>query len=209
MSKAARYGFGALSGAAGGAGIGSAILPGVGTAIGAGVGGLAGLLGGVLSDNEDEEQRRRALQLLAKRQQLENDAYDFKSKNEPSAMSRVFNSPAFSSFPLYNREKEKELRARQQAYEWEAAKQGMEPQDPSAGDWIGALIGAGGAVAGAFKKDPLASRRAQLNATSDEADFINSRPLTAAQRATALEENDERTRSALFGPRRRMTPYEF
>jgi uncharacterized membrane protein YqiK len=207
MSKAARYGFGALSGAAGGAGIGSTILPGVGTAIGAGVGGLAGLLGGVLSDNEDDEKRKRAMALLEQRQALENDVYDFKQKNEPSAMSRVFNSPAFSSFPLYNREKEKELRARQQAYEWEAAKQGMEPQDPSAGEWIGALLGAGGAVAGALKSDPNASRRAQLNATSDEADWINAHDLP--NRATAIEENDARARSALFGPRRRMNPYEF
>lgn len=207
MASAGRLGFGAFSGAAGGAGIGSAILPGVGTAVGAGIGGLAGLLGAELSDNEEDEQRKKAMAALEARQALENDAYAFNQKNQPSAMSRVFNSPAFSSFPLYDREKEKELRGRGQQLERDQLAAGMQSRDPGAGDWIGALIGAGAAVAPIFKQDPNAARRAQLNSASDEAAYIGSQDLP--NRATALEENDERTRSALFGPRRRMNPYEF
>jgi hypothetical protein len=203
MASAGRLGFGALSGGAGGAGIGSAILPGVGTAIGAGIGGLAGLLGAQLTDDEDDKKRKRAMAMLEQRQALERDASKLADKDALYALyggnpgiGRALGAPA-----------RRALQGREQAYEWNAAKEGMKAEDPSAGDWIGALIGAGAAVAPMFKSDPNAARRAQLNSTSDEADWINAHDLP--NRATAIEENDERTRSALFGPRRRLNPYEF
>jgi hypothetical protein len=197
---------GGVKGAAGGGVTGASLGP-YGAAGGAALGGVMGVIGSLEEQREEEKRRKKAMAALERRQALENDAYAFNQKNQPSAMSQVFGPSPFNRFPLYNRAEERDLRARGQQLERDELAAGMQSQGPSASDWIGALLGAGGAVAGAFKSDANAARRAQLNATSDEADWINAHDLP--NRATAIEENDARTRSALFGPRRRMNPYEF
>jgi hypothetical protein len=205
MANAGRVGLGTLQGATGGAGLGTAILPGWGTAIGAGVGGVAGLIGGLVDDTEDEQEKKRkqALAMLDKQHAYEFDQGRF---NDDVAFGQRLGAD-----PIFMNDKKRGLQARGQALERERLNANMAPQDQDPGwqEWVGPLLGAGAAAAGAFKSDPLAARRAQLNSTSDEADFIRSQNLTAPQLRTALEENDERTKSALFGARTRMSPYDF
>lgn len=209
MANAGRVGLGTLSGATGGASLGTAILPGWGTAIGAGVGGLAGLIGGLVDDPDDdqEERRRQAMALLQRRQGIESDSS--KLRDQQALYSMYGGNGAMSN--ALSAPRRRGLEARGQQLERDQLNANMQPQDDTSWrDWVGPLLGAGAAAAGAFKGgDPLASRRAQLNGTSDEADYIRSQNLSPDQLKTALDENDGRTRSALFGPRTRMSAYDF
>lgn len=121
----------------------------------------------------------------------------------------------------------------------ERARLQQEGEDTKWQDWVGPIMGGASAVAGAMKSDPYAARKQQLwgkeqaaggsdwsgalpgvgnavsgayrytNGTADEADYIDASGLSGTGLATAQDENDERTRTALFGSKRRMNPYEF
>lgn len=242
-------------------------MPGIGTAIGAGVGGIAGLLGEAFgSSGPSEEDLERQRQFLLRKQALELEGDKFQDGvryNE--LMGNMFKSGRGSRSTFRNDAqlqtagKRRDMSARGQRLERdmfeEDARRQLEGEDPGAREWIGALMGGAGAVAGAVRgldKDPMAARKAQLyngedsavgnpsggwsgalqgigngavsgayrynTGTANEADFINSgglssdqdrNPLSGAGLSTALEENDERTRAALFGSKRRMSPYDF
>lgn len=70
MSALSGGGIGGLGGAGAGAAIGSLFGPGPGTAIGAGVGGIAGLLGGFLGSQGQEQQRGVQSRFSPENQQL-------------------------------------------------------------------------------------------------------------------------------------------
>jgi hypothetical protein len=200
MSRAGQYAAGIGGGVAAGAGIGSFGGP-LGTAIGAGVGGLAGLLGTAFGTEDEDEQRKQQEALFAQQQQLQREQY--RARQVQSVAARLGGDPAFST--ATNRK----LFDRGMDLDKQRFDLGMKQAEPNAyQQWVAPLLGAGAAVMGGLKRDPLAGKREQLNSTSDEADYIDSLG-KIPNLATALEENDARTRSALFGPKTRMNKYEF
>lgn len=224
MAKASRVGYGALSGAAGGAGLGTAIVPGIGTAIGAIGGGLLGALGSAFGDNGvSEEDIAKQREFLRRRQTLERENERFQNDARiAGAMRGVYgrhggDESLFAADPymqtigartgMLNRSQQ----LQSDMFEDDARRQ-LEGQDPTWQDWMGGALGLGGAIAQGVRganADPMASRKQNLSGAADEAAYIRSLPLSGSALTTALDENDEKTRSALYGSRYRMSPYDF
>lgn len=210
MGKAGRVAGSTLQGAGTGAALGASIgsaVPVIGNVVGGVVGavggGLAGFFGGMSSDEEEEDAKRRAqtAALFAQQQQLQKDQFRARS------MQAIADS--LGSDPAFGMKRERERFDRGQALDKAGFDLNMQPaQQPGAYEqWIAPAIGAASSIAGSFRSDPRAARKALLNQTADEANWINSQDLP--NRATALAENEERTRTALFGSRNRMNRYDF
>jgi len=203
MSRGQRIGSGVAGGAALGASLGS-VVPGLGNVIGGVVGGVGGGLAAALSsDDEDAElkaSREQQQRMFALQQQLQKDR--FNQQTMQAIAQRMGVNRGFA------RAIDKKHFDRQQALDKESFDYGMRPRaQPDDYSWIGSLAATAGNIAGSFQGDPRAHRKAQLNQTADEAEWISAHDLP--NRATALEENDLRTRSALFGSPFRMNRYEF
>lgn len=221
MSRGSRVGIGGLQGAAGGAGIGTAIAPGIGTLIGGGIGGLVGMIGGAFGDDGmSDEDIQKQREFMARRQGLQNRAYDISDDNDVNAMmakgpagmpthGNIFQQDVgIAQAPLRRQLRREGDQLEQEQFEFNAKRQ-QDAQEPGWQDWVGPILGAGAAVAGGFKSDPRAYQKQNLAGAADEASFIRSQPLSGDALQTALEENDERTKAALFGSRHRMSAYDF
>lgn len=218
MPRAGEWAQGLIGGAAGGASIGSFAGP-WGTAIGGGIGALAGGIGTAIGGDDDDERRKEAARIFAQQQALERDAQRWsEAMNYGKELGGVYDSFAGNSAirsPIkpsdaYMLEGKHALFNRGQQLDRDRFRAGMrKPEGNAWQEWVSPLLGLGAAVSSGFKQDPNAARKAQLNKTSDEASWIDSLDLNPQQRAIALAENDERTKSALFGPRTRMSAYDF
>lgn len=221
MAKAGRVALSGLSGATGGAGIGAAFGP-VGAAIGGGIGGLAGLLGGAFGDDgsQDEEAIAKQREFLRRKQQLEDEQQSFSDNvygaqamqnsfaGVPGRPSPIRIDARLGTLPAQRGMARRGHQLESDQFE-ERVRQQQEQGEPGWQDWVGPLLGAGSVIAGQIKGDPLAARKGNLAGAADEADYIRSQPLSGSGLQTALDENDEKTRSALFGSRYRMSPYDF